>query len=279
MFRIHSSNPSEFLSRAAPLLVAREAENNVLLNLLDRALTETNAFPGTVWLTVYDGERLVGAAVRTPPHQVTVTRLPPGAAGAVADFFVEHGDVPDGASGPGHHPHDVAVALAERSGGVVRHRMADTLYELTEVRPPRLPRGAARVAVAADRAILARYFAEFYAEVALPHTSDPDAAACGAISRGWMLLWDDDGPRSFAGSSRSTPSGASIGPVYTPPESRGRGYASALTAELARRLLAGGKRFVCLFADQANPTSNRIYQSIGFRAQGNFNIWDVTPRP
>jgi ribosomal protein S18 acetylase RimI-like enzyme len=279
MFRIHSSSPSEFLSTAAPVLTSREAENNLLLGLADRASKDAQAFPGAVWLTVHEGDELVGAAVRTPPYEVTVTRLPPGAARTVADFFLEREDVPDGATGPGRHAHDVAAVLAERTGGVLRHRMADTLYELTELLPPRLPPGAARLAVTEDLATVTRYFKEFYAEVDLPHSGDPEAAARGAIARGWMLLWDDDGPRSFAGSSRSTPSGASIGPVYTPPESRGRGYASALTAELTRRLLDGGKRFVCLFADQQNRTSNHIYQSLGFRALGDFNVWTVTPRP
>jgi GNAT superfamily N-acetyltransferase len=279
MFRIHSSSPSEFLSRASSWLTRHEAENNVVLGLADRASKDARAFPGAVWLTVHEGEELVGAAVRTPPHEVTVTRLPPGAARSVVDFFLEREDVPDGATGPGHHAHDVAAALAERTGGVIHHRMADTLYELTELTPPRLPPGAARLAVTEDLAIVTRYFAEFYAEVDLPHPADPEAAARGAIGRGLMLLWDDGGPRCFAGSPRSTPNGASIGPVYTPPDSRGRGYGSALTAALARRLLDGGKRFVCLFADQKNPTSNRIYQSLGFRALGDFNIWTLMPRP
>jgi ribosomal protein S18 acetylase RimI-like enzyme len=228
-----------------------------------------------VWLSVYDGEELVGAAVRTPPHEVSVTRLPPGAARAVADFFLARHDVPDGANGPGHHPRDLAAALAEGTGGALRHRMADTLYELTELRPARPTSGFARVATTEDQTIVARYFAEFFAEVDLPHPGDPEKFARGAIARGWMLLWDDDGPRAFAGSARSTPTGATIGPVYTAPDSRGRGYASALTAELSRRLLATGKRFVCLFADQHNATSNHVYQALGFRALGDFNIWTI----
>ena len=46
-------------------------------------------------------------------------------------------------------------------------------------------------------------------------------------------------------------------------EERGHGYASAAVAEVSRRLLAAGHR-VCLFTDQANPTSNRIYQALGY---------------
>ena len=57
---------------------------------------------------------------------------------------------------------------------------------------------------------------------------------------------------------------ARVGPVYTPQEHRGRGYASAAVAEVSRRLLDEGAR-VCLFTDQANPTSNRIYEALGYR--------------
>ena len=56
-----------------------------------------------------------------------------------------------------------------------------------------------------------------------------------------------------------------LGPVYTPPEHRGRGYASSAVAEVSRLILADGAR-ACLFTDQANPTSNRIYQQLGYRA-------------
>jgi predicted GNAT family acetyltransferase len=57
---------------------------------------------------------------------------------------------------------------------------------------------------------------------------------------------------------------ARIGPVYTAREQRGRGYASAGVAAVSRLLLDRGAR-VCLFTDQANPTSNRIYEALGFR--------------
>ena len=54
-----------------------------------------------------------------------------------------------------------------------------------------------------------------------------------------------------------------VGPVHTPREQRARGYASAAVAQLSRRVLATGAR-VCLFTDQANPTSNAIYQRLGY---------------
>jgi uncharacterized protein len=58
--------------------------------------------------------------------------------------------------------------------------------------------------------------------------------------------------------------GIRIGPVYTPPALRRRGYASALVTELSRRLLDSGREYCVLYTDLANPTSNRIYQEVGY---------------
>ena len=70
---------------------------------------------------------------------------------------------------------------------------------------------------------------------------------------------------SLAGWGGPTPNGIRVGPVYTPSARRGHGYATALTAELSLRLLAGGRRFCFLYTDLANPTSNVIYERIGYR--------------
>jgi len=70
---------------------------------------------------------------------------------------------------------------------------------------------------------------------------------------------------SMASFGGVTPNGVRIGPVYTPPELRGRGYASALVAGTSQQLLDGGKRFCFLFTDLANPTSNGVYQRLGYR--------------
>jgi predicted GNAT family acetyltransferase len=56
-----------------------------------------------------------------------------------------------------------------------------------------------------------------------------------------------------------------IGPVYTPPEHREHGYASAVTAAAAAWALAAGACHVVLFTDLANPVSNSIYPRLGFR--------------
>jgi predicted GNAT family acetyltransferase len=80
-----------------------------------------------------------------------------------------------------------------------------------------------------------------------------------------LRLWYDGGvPVSYAGYAGPTPNGMRIGPVYTPPELRGRGYASACVAALSQELLDGGRKFCFLFTDLSNPTANHIYQTIGY---------------
>ena len=61
-----------------------------------------------------------------------------------------------------------------------------------------------------------------------------------------------------------TPGGIRLGPVYTPPERRRRGYATSLVAEVSARLLESGRRRCFLYTDLANPTSNAIYRRIGY---------------
>jgi predicted GNAT family acetyltransferase len=80
-----------------------------------------------------------------------------------------------------------------------------------------------------------------------------------------FLLWEDGGDVvSLSGWGGPTPNGVRIGPVYTPPHLRGRGFATALVAELSQTLLDRGRRFCFLYTDLANPTSNAIYERIGY---------------
>jgi uncharacterized protein len=78
------------------------------------------------------------------------------------------------------------------------------------------------------------------------------------------MLWENDRPVSLAGWGGETPNGVRVGPVYTPPAHRRRGYGSAVTAAVTAERLAAGRRFCFLYTDLANPTSNRIYASLGY---------------
>src|SRR3954464_11849290 len=88
-----------------------------------------------------------------------------------------------------------------------------------------------------------------------------------------LLLWEDGQVATLGGFGGLTPNGIRIGPIYTPPDLRRRGYASALTAELTQMLLGRGRRFCFLYTDLANPTSNSIYHRIGYEPVSDVDMW------
>ena len=85
------------------------------------------------------------------------------------------------------------------------------------------------------------------------------------LQRSTAYIREDKVPVSIACGGGITPNGASINKVYTPPEYRKKGYASACVAALSQILLNKGYKYCFLFTDLANPTSNHIYQSIGYQ--------------
>lgn len=97
-----------------------------------------------------------------------------------------------------------------------------------------------------------------------------DAAGAGFIDAAAragdrFVVWEADRTPVSMAMLRAPAAGVSrIGPVFTPADRRGRGYGSAVTAAAADLAHRGGTPDVVLFADLANPTSNAIYQRIGF---------------
>ena len=80
-----------------------------------------------------------------------------------------------------------------------------------------------------------------------------------------LLLWVVDGePVSMAATARESKHTGVVAPVYTPPELRRNGYASAVTAAVTQKIL-DVKPYAALYTDLANPTSNKIYQAIGYQ--------------
>jgi hypothetical protein len=124
-----------------------------------------------------------------------------------------------------------------------------------------------RRARADERDLVAEWFRAFIREALRE-----DGAEAREVAEFWLTkpgrflyVWEDGGrPVSMTGASGRTPNGIRIGAVYTPPELRGRGYASSLVAAVSQAQLDSGLRFCFLYTDLANPTSNHIYAEIGY---------------
>ncbi len=132
--------------------------------------------------------------------------------------------------------------------------------------------GEMRVANVTDLELVNRWVMEFARE-SLPAREQGTEEKMRIFAERNILneavhLWCLNGIlKSMAVVNRPTKNGASISAVYTPREARKKGYASALVAHLSQKTLDSGKKFCVLYADLANPTSNKIYQKIGYREE------------
>ncbi|MFG3442328.1 GNAT family N-acetyltransferase [Nonomuraea sp. NPDC047897] len=245
-----------YAEAAEPFLLSDPVRNTVPLSVLANlraGMPADDAYFG--WWTAGDG-RVGGVVFRTPPRPLALGVMPVEAAGPLAKALP--GPIP-GVVGR----RDLVEAVVEALGapGTVR---PERLYRLAELAVPDVP-GRGRLATAADQALLTGWHAAFAAEVALDD-GDPHEVITRRLARRELFVWEEDGvPVAMAGLSPESGGVCRFGPVYTPPAARRRGYGAAVTAHTSRVALAERCREVVLFTDLANPTSNGIYQSIGFR--------------
>lgn len=266
-----------FLDRAEPWLREREDVHNLILSLAyaRRAAPDTEGVD-VLYATVEDGDRVAGCFMRTPPHKLLVTELPSAAAPAVAEAAAEWYESIPAVLGPEPAAEEVARAWTKRRGGMVRPGMAQRIYRLDRVTPPRDTEGELRQARAAD-VDMAVAWGRGFAEDAGTQFATTRKTVEGWIRRGELFVWEVDGtPRSIAVAGGRTPRGVRVGYVYTPPAERRRGFASALVAALSQRVLDEGYDFCVLYTDLANPTSNAIYRRVGYEPLvdvRDFDIW------
>ncbi|MGW7197604.1 GNAT family N-acetyltransferase [Streptomyces chryseus] len=257
-----------YLATAGAVVAARPVRNTLLLTVADALRRRgSDAYgegaPRFGWWRGADG-RVAGALLWTPPHAVLVGTVPPEAVAPLAEACAELG-------GPAvNAERGTAGALAarwRRTGAGVATVQEQRLYRLGELTPPDpTPPGRARVATAADRALLVAWVNAFRREVGHP-VPGAGRAVDDRIAYGGLTVWERDGvPVSMAGVTRPAAGTVRVAPVYTPPQRRGRGYAAAVTASVSGAARAAGAGEVLLFTDLANPTSNKVYQRVGYRA-------------
>jgi RimJ/RimL family protein N-acetyltransferase len=260
-----------YLAAAGDFLRANAAQNTVMLSVAETLQASGpsafgDAAPLFGWWPSPDGTA-DAALLQTPPYPILLTALPPGAAASLAAELASRGHHLPGVNAAPGPATEFATAWAERTGQGSRVGMQMRLYELGRLHPPDPPPpGQARTAVDADRDLLLAWLGAFHDEARPPGPQESERVVDDRLSFGDLVFWEHAGtPVSLAG--RTPPAGglARLGPVYTPPAFRGRGFGGAATAAVTQAALDGGAEGVVLFTDLANPTSNTLYQRLGFR--------------
>ncbi len=272
MIRVRRLTVREFLDAASAFMTAREALHNLPAAVARHVADDPLRYPhANDFLVVEDGARVVGIALRTPPHRLQAY-VPSGeAVTALCDHFAERGVELPGVHGPEAPARQFAAAWAARRGSTATVRMRLRAFELTTVVQPPQPTGRFRRAEERDLPFVEASYRAFHDEAhAMAGGAAPEDVGRRALADGRTYLWDDGGPAAMAAMTGSTANGARVGAVYTPPANRRRGYATALVAALSQHLLDGGRRFCFLFTDLANPVSNSIYPKVGYRPVADF---------
>ena len=205
--------------------------------------------------------------MRTPPYNLALAR--PRSTEALEALAQGIDDDLPGVVGAQPEVEGFAQGWAARTHATPRTVRGQGVFRLDRVEPASHVPGRMRDATAEDRPLLIAWWDAFMQEAI-----GEDAVGFGsesavdhrlqAESAGIVLWSNGEDHVSLAAYGNPTPNGVRIGPVYTPPDRRRKGYASALTAALSQRLLRT-HRFCFLFTDLANPTANRIYEQIGYR--------------
>lgn len=227
----------------------------------DAGATGADVLFGTV---EQDGD-LVGCVIRTPPHKLLITSMPPEAAPDIVGPVAELYDEIPAVLGPADSAVAVASAWTALKGGGWETGMQQRIYRLDQVEPVRPVPGAMRLATMDDLELLTDWGTGFARDAGHAFLLAREQVN-RMIERQDPHIWQDESPASMAVAQGATPNGCRVGYVYTPPELRGRGYASALVARLSQRMLDSGMTFCVLYTDLGNPTPNAIYQRIGYNA-------------
>jgi len=260
----HGDAPA-FLTAAAPVLAADEPRHNLMYGVLSTLVDVPDAYAEARLWTVREAG-VVAAAVMTPPFNLLVAQpLHDDALPFLARTLRERDVAVPGVTGALPE----VDAFADAWDGPRRLRMSQGVYAARSAREPSGVSGSARKAEARDRELMVDWLQAFQDEALYEqgprHESERIVDRRLTATTAGFVLWEDDGrPVSLCGFAGRTPHGIRIGPVYTPPEFRGRGYGSAVTAYVTKQQLDGGRDYCFLYTDLANPTSNKIYVNIGY---------------
>jgi len=283
---IKSADPDVFLADVKEHLLLHEAENNLPLGILSSLIAGEYRDQAPYLAQVVDHGEVKLVVMRTPPYPALLSyeenQLDHGIIDLVnEDLWKEFGDELSGMTGSKDLVSHFTDAWQKISGKIAILKTPLRIYKLERVSPVSGVSGSMRPAHDDDEGLLLDWIKWFYQD-SMMDIPDPERIqrqtekylSSEPLLRG-MMFWEDGiQPVSMAGYAGPTPNGIRIGAVYTPPAQRKKGYASACVAGLSQYLLDLGFQFCFLFTDLMNPTSNHIYQQIGYQAVSDVDTFE-----
>ena len=249
------------LDKAKVFLNSKPVHHNVILTLLHARVESFK--PGRYWVAT-DGNAVVGVVFQSPLNfQALVTPMEPNIVRSVVDAISDAKVRLPGVGGDAATAAHFAGQWAERQKSAVVPFMGQRIYEVDKVKVPTGVEGHLRKAVLDDRDRLIDWVRRFYTNTTSVRESEAEELVDARLRSGQLWLWDSAGPVSMAGLTPPVEGVVRVQLVYTPPENRSKGYASACVASLSKQVRDEGHRCI-LYTDLGNPISNSVYRRIGY---------------
>ncbi|TFG27942.1 MAG: GNAT family N-acetyltransferase [Promethearchaeota archaeon] len=265
-------NINEYIDLVFPFLLKNEAENNLLFSILNalklNQTTYGDSKPILIVVKQYDEIKLV--ALRTPPYNqlISYTDDLKTLDVLVKDLLKKSVNLP-GILGFKDGVQRFIKKYCENKGLVAKLTRNERGYKLLEVAKQTFGNKPLIVGEKSHQSLILKWAKEMILEAGLMTKAEQMDRTLNQTKKDItygkiFLLLDNTIPVSMARIAGKTPNGGLINLVYSPPPFRRKGYATECVAKLSQRLLDEGNKFCFLFTDLANPTSNRIYQKIGY---------------
>jgi len=259
-------NLNNYATSVLEFLEMNEAENGLLLGMLGLLKPVQAARP--FMAAVKSNNETIAAAFHHDRNLIVTRGLEPALDVLAAALIARNIDVP-GVVGPSGAAEAFSKTWSKARGCQHSLSIDQALYSLCKIDWPQGIRGSMRPMTAYDVDLVSEWILGFHLE-ALPHepysTEEARRNATARPQDGMTFIWEVEAqPVAMASLARPTAHGISVNAVYTPPEHRKRGYATALVAAISEEGLKRGKQFCVLYTDLTNLTSNLIYQKIGYR--------------
>jgi predicted GNAT family acetyltransferase len=267
---LHLTRDAASFGELAGPLLTRRIELNVIATVLDQAVRGEHSQEAPLFAYGLDDRGEVAfAALRTPPWMMLASGIEPPSATELLSLWMSDDPELPGVSGEPAVAGAIAAAWQRLTGGTERVRMSAAMHVLTEVTGPARPAaGVLRSPSVGERNLLVAWEEAFVREAGVGVAGQAARTIDRRMSAGMQLVWEDERPVSTLAVTAPVAGVVRIAAVYTPPALRGRGYAGSAVAAASRRSLAAGAERCMLFTDLANPTSNRLYASLGYRRIG-----------
>lgn len=268
---ISHNHASELISLSGVYLEQNESENNLPIGLAYRLAEDPYYYTSVLpfLLSILEQGRVVGVAVMTPPRKIILSKIDTDIQASVACLvdYLRGIDVRiPGVFGPAVEAQTFSDCWV-KSGIDVSAKLNKRMraFEARTVANLSLSPGEMRFAHIDDYSLMARWIVGLSEAIGEPVSLESaKSRAEKLIKHQELYIWDNGGPVSIAGVSRPMKNGTTIDLVYTPPEYRGKGYATSCVSLLTQKLLSDGYSFCSLYTDLSNPTSNSIYAKIGY---------------